>query len=76
MGDATEKTCEHFCNPLGGAAHCRMCKCQACDFCIGVCSSGLAGDTPFASCEPGCDEALAETHCAYCRCRRVCMHTQ
>ena len=27
-GDSTDSRCEAFCTPLGGAAHCRMCKCQ------------------------------------------------
>ena len=69
LGDATTPSCEHFCNKMGGDAHCRMCKCQACDFCVGVCASGLAGDSPYASCEPQCDEAFADQHCAYCRCQ-------
>ena len=68
-GDADHPTCERFCNKMGGAAHCRMCKCQACDFCVGVCASGLVGDTDYASCEPACDEIFAEEHCMYCRCK-------
>ena len=51
------------------AADCRMCKCQACDFCIGSCASGLLGDTEYTSCEPACDGAIAAEHCNYCRCK-------
>ena len=28
VGDTDHRACEHFCNRMGGAAHCRMCKCQ------------------------------------------------
>ena len=66
-GDKLREDCETWCRAK--PAHCRMCKCQACSFCTGVCASGLLGDSNFASCEPQCSEASAEDHCRYCRCK-------